>query len=480
MRLSVQKIGPALCAFSPEQKQLIKSRLWLYRASQGANVQSTSWGRIALEIGTLPSAGDLDAATVQHLLERYRYYLLTQPRRGREKPSAELVSEAAFAVSEDTLARWFAGLGRGDQLEGRKLYEPSAQIIAGIRDFLLLKGYLCETELVAKDPPLAPAFALNALASVQMRSPLPVEFASTYLAYGRCGEELSARMLVFAEEPDAGIIRVQETHFNSVTGAPGDTKNLSRVPSDKRKVRFGWIALGLSPALLLIFPPDGMGKGQVGIAQLNVASLRGEQVAVISYINAASFTQTDEGVFPVSGQDSAFFLVDPTRNNFRELIDKNMYNSKRVSGHYFQGDANAIINSMVQDIEQKNSGKELYDRVVQMYGALYEVDARKTDLIFDGTPARMIREGADVNYFCPENGSSIIHYITLMGAWDMLEALDERDDVDYLVRTVDGRLPSDFAAMHFEPELLEYITRKQVEQAQRQGISFADILSPGR
>jgi len=137
MRFEQSEISPKLYTFSPAQWLLIRGRLFLYREGLGAGARTIAWQKISQDIGNLSELGEVTLAEKNILEERFRYYMLTEPKQGKAKLSERELRDARFHISDDTLQRWFKGQDTKELLAGKKPYRPSLQKIAAIRDFLI-------------------------------------------------------------------------------------------------------------------------------------------------------------------------------------------------------------------------------------------------------------------------------------------------------------------------------------------------------
>jgi hypothetical protein len=83
----------------------------------------------------------------------------------------------------------------------------------------------------------------------------------------------------------------------------------------------------------------------------------------------------------------------------------------------------------------------------------------------------MIDQVSDINVCDPQSRATALHFAALRSVAGLLEALEQRADLDYLVQDRDGRYPSELAwEMAGNEELGARLQRKEQEQAERQGV----------
>ena len=124
MRLEKLKLSPELYDFSPEQKLLIKSRLYFYREGVGLGSKTVrSWRKIASDISNLAELPDLSVNEKNIIKERYQYYLITQSRRGKNELSDKEIIEGAFNIGADSLNRWYLGQNNRQKPGTKKPYQ---------------------------------------------------------------------------------------------------------------------------------------------------------------------------------------------------------------------------------------------------------------------------------------------------------------------------------------------------------------------
>lgn len=484
MRIPHQPIGAGLCAITPQQALLIKSRLYFYREGLGS-APAKSWAHIALRISTLPYEADMPLDEREHLIERYRYYLLSRTLRGREKPTDADVRDAAFAISDDTLHRWYHGQYDESRLGGKKDYVPSPQVIAAIRDFLLFKGHLSEADLNIDHPALNVIFSLNAFfgrANYASAKPVP-QLPASAISYDISGEALVFDTVAFESIDAAGYVRFcRETHKYPIPNGSnlrGAIDRASgRTPSETA-TRTGWIALGPSPVWLAFHEADVRAGHRPEVEMLTLASLRGGAVAIFKLASAASFDVDGDSVLPPRADTGGKPFVSNDFAGKIEYFEEFTYNIQErptIKDFY----ASNSVEEILDRSSDENSGKALFEQLSKIWRHFRASSSRMPfneswSARDEELPFEMIQSGADVNYRDPITGVTVLH--RTIGLNDVIEVLMERDDLNYLVKTAKGLTPADCAFQNHQPELGMRLSKKMAEQARRDGIDLADFLA---
>jgi hypothetical protein len=85
--------------------------------------------------------------------------------------------------------------------------------------------------------------------------------------------------------------------------------------------------------------------------------------------------------------------------------------------------------------------------------------------------------GGDVNFVDPATGVAAIHIAAHGITGNLLSWLATREDLDYLLRNKEGYLASEIAVTIQNTKVREYLGKKEIEQARKEGIDYLLVLS---
>lgn len=88
----------------------------------------------------------------------------------------------------------------------------------------------------------------------------------------------------------------------------------------------------------------------------------------------------------------------------------------------------------------------------------------------------LLEQGAEPNAVDPVSRLAAVHFVAGGDAQAFFELLAARDDVDFLVRDPQGRLPSVIAFECDFYELGEVLVEKEIDQAEKSGLVYHDFL----
>ncbi len=405
-RLTRRPMKAALYEFSASQKLLIKSRLSRYRKGLGTSRQVKAWSKIAQDIGLLAEQGDLTGDEKSILVERYGYYLLTQSHRGKAPPSDEDIRLGNFSVSDDTLQRWFAGKPiTGKTASVREAYNPSLQSIAAIRDFLLIKGYLLESELDGAHSAFALAFAMNEYAGFKPQrhdTPLPA-FLPVYHSYSFEQAQLFVRSLSFEVNSEAGYICFSTDEQSYRVSRQGALKDMvaraDKLNFNTRVSMTGWIAQGIDPSLIAFLDRSQFSDDPFPIQHISISSAPKNRVRFMDWKPLASCEVRQGQVIKPDMQNHLTHYIEREYPHIFEYFEDKIYTGKATSGgdfsRFYQSDG-VVLSSEEYSQEDIESGKAVYEEV-------YKIAKRLPGYDYD-RPAQLIRAGGGVNYWHPEHG----------------------------------------------------------------------------
>lgn len=478
-------IDSTIYSFSSYQQLLIKSRLFLYREGLSVGRKKHAWAKIASEISNLPDAPYLNGEEKSKILLRYRQYVLTESRRGKvDKITETDIKDANFYISDDTLQRWFEGQTLRGKAEGKKPYLPSPQKIAAIRDFLLVNNHLHESELEAREPSIALAFVLNDLNMNNSNLDMP-EFFSTYRSYAVRGNQFVASVLNFIAIENAGYLKfINEIWYfqmHEFTTLQTALDQMTPANLDEEVTRMGWIAYGTRPSLISFFQSDSDQQSPLGIEHLNLTSAQNNQVIHFDFHPLHSYQKNNEHVLPIKSQSPATPFAQSDYEHFFAFFEEKLYteisNANIRGSNYAPGffQKNNSVEEFLYSDEDLKSGKALYDEIGKVRNKCR--DPYNEEAIDYDAPVQLIQQGVNVNYSEPGTTWTTLHRAAQSGLIATLNALMEREDLNYLVRCSKGMLPSDWSFRSGSKTMGMKLAEKQAEQARNMGIDLGKFLA---
>lgn len=480
MRLSKQPIGAGLVAINFGQRLLIKSRLYLYKSISGPALGDASWRRLSQDISDLPDDVSYSAEDRSELKARYKYYLTMRERQGLKRATAEHIAGSALLISKDSLYRWYTETSTPSaphEQEGKSKspYNPPVHHIAAIRDFLIVKGYLSEFELEFDESSLVIAAAINDLSSARITPTAWPEILFSYVSYEMQGSDLFVRRLTFeAFEQTDLILGVLETD----SFKPANTSDFGGMLDQAKRTKLkpetaatGWFAKGIKRTLASIFESGHKETIESELVVIKARSTPGNQLKFLSLLRPQSFGEKDGTITPAPRADPEFDFVLSSYDGIVEYYSEKLYNKQGGrSGLEFSG-ARTFRRTMNSD-----NTTDLPKRLHELLDACTERGRHET---FDEDyeeALRLVNEGVDLSYTSSKNGWNSVHLICGGMLPEFVEVIVMRDDVDFLVRTPRGRLPSDLA-FPMSPEHGMMLAKKEAEQAAERGIDLTDILA---
>lgn len=433
----------------------------------------------------LPESNEVSSQEKETLKSRYRYYMSVMSYKGREKPGPEEIKNAEFFFGEDSLNRWFTGTPNR-KIDGQKEpYEPAIEIIAAVRDFLIIMGYVTEIELQIDSPDIALAYVLNDCtgydyANTQSESPhfLPV-YQSIFFEHGL----LSVYTIVFDNLKEVGRIQFHiEKHitkFHSNYKFPEAFQNFSYATAKSSQIKVGWISVGFLPAMVSLSKFASDTESVVILNHLVPTRIIKNSINIFDWRSLTSYEFDDDVVAEFRPEDHFQPFVHSEYEHKLEFFEDLCHT--RYSGIFssFKGDEykfrmTAEKNNYTK--EDMESGKALYNSVLNIVKILQSEDRRKlADLDFE-EPAQLIEQGANVNYWDPFKQTTTLHLAAGTVLRDTLDAMMAVDGLDYLVKDRNGRLPADIAFFG-SSEYGSLLTEKQTAQANERGISIPELIA---
>jgi len=475
MRLEKIKLSPELYDFSPEQKLLIKSRLYFYREGVGLGSKTVrSWRKIASDISNLAELPDLSVNEKNIIKERYQYYLITQSRRGKNELSDKEIIEGAFNIGADSLNRWYLGQNNRQKPGTKKPYQPTAQIIAAVRDFLLIKKYLLPTELHSDDQSIAFISSLNDFANYNFEETkeLIPEFFHSYLSYTLHNNAFKTKTVQFETIKKAGYIRfVNEVRTFNIEDRLSLKVMLEKsavMTANKMENQTGYLALGMLPSLIAFVAKTKCGERSILNWHVTLSSVAQNKAKFIKFQDTRSYSVEDERILPFRPQNAVSTYIYSKYEDIFDYFDESIYTNKNSIDKVSFFQRSNSVGVLVHNEEDIQSGIALYKEVCNL---AYEFDGSDEDYLI---PIKMIEQGANVNY--AENNFSTLHVAAQCGLSRIIYAIAQREDLNYLVKDNQGLLPSDWA-FRVSDELGQFLSEKQNEQAIKQGVDLSKLLS---
>lgn len=450
--LEVRPINKRLTELSEFQRTLIRTRLILYREGLGTTRAVKSWAGIAIDISTLPDsniAASQSPEVHSNLKARWAYYAAVRPRRGVHKRLDEFGSGVIeFSIGEDALNRWCS-----------KRIEPVPEVMAAVRDFLVLKRYLLEYELKAEDKALSVALALDQLADEID----PPQFHSAYKSVQVTDQAVRLLRLQLEPWPTRGCARLsilsREVGVHDKSAVDAENWFAQPITADTPDVSHsaGYAVMSAQRSIFGLLTPS---KNSELPASLNSFYIRGTGehcVSTFEIRSLASFSGlAPHSIRPPIKQNTHVYVSEENPKIF-DFLNEIVYNYGIDLSIDFQ---NYNAWGIMSDSKSNIDGKNLYEYIKQWAKEHEEsFTIRMPARIKVDQVVQAIDRANDVNYWSDEDNSSIVHIVCLGQTPSVLEAILRRDDVNLLRRDGNGRLACEYASA------LEDRTVKQAKAA---------------
>ncbi|AEI93868.1 hypothetical protein RLO149_c018800 [Roseobacter litoralis Och 149] len=464
----------AMIEISHSQRLLIKTRLLAFRENTWVGSRKISWTNIATKISSLPAAPNISTDDRTELERRFQFYSSHQKKRGQlanEKESLE------FQVGKDSLIRWYAGQPSrakkpSDKIQNIQItsggFVPGPEIVAAIRDFLTVEGYIAKHELETAN--VSPAFALAVqefLLGDKTKSDTANQvrlFDNEYLSYERQANFLVESRMIFDDLPSVDLVSVvHETTVVELAVSESFDAGLKRLLSLRNHKRadvcYGVCTSNSLPAVLVFWQGNKKKSDEGSITYLAECTTSNDRVSSLKSLQIGA--QLDQYKKFVTINMKYIF-------DFFDLIDENMGNRLKINQFYG--------NEMkFNEASEADGGQKLYDEVKRIAQAPLEDLHNGVDF---QAPARMIEAGCEVNHFCQDDGQSTLHVIAANGLRESLTAIISNPSLNYLVVDDEGKLPSARAFECGATSMGILLTKKEAKQAFSQKTDIRGILVP--
>lgn len=418
---------------------LVKVRIIAYLHSTGNGSTSKSFRALADEIN-----GWADAPYV------YRQHFGETPIDLDEK----------LSVTTRSLETWI----KGDAFDfGIRFTKPRPIRFWLICEYLISIGKLRRSELKDNGKFVFPAVIFAETLTGDL-DPALHDFANTYASV-RWDDHSLVVDSIYSEKTSRKdvytIVLVRESFGRSEKETKEQQFERAKNSVVKNKSKYhqsttAWysgVLMNLYPLIMIVIEPlvdPFLGSEKMIIKDIRDSRSESESVSLLVYGKNSKSPKANN--------------IDLRPDNVKWLICDNL-SDKMFDKFDIEESSSAFLNLNIADYQRFLSR-------VNMTGRLEE------DFIQEATSGNIsaalaiLRNGININYRHPATGFRLIHVVTVLNSAELVDFFLGCPEVDFLVKTPKGHLPSQLA---FRSDIIEGVIAREMSQARAQGVNYFEL-----